>query len=125
MRAIAGGVVARTAASMRPRRLRRGNHRKLHLLRLAGPRFNEAAAITPRKFGSAELGGSRGKGFNEAAAITPRKYRHIITGFFADAASMRPRRLRRGNMRSARQASPHPSGFNEAAAITPRKSEAI
>ncbi len=84
-------------ASMRPRLLGRGN-----LCGAMRPppgrfRFNEAAAVRPRKrkarFPPADLIPS----FNEAAAVRPRKLgNHLFPGFFF-RASMRPRLLGRGN----------------------------
>ena len=61
-------------ASMRPRPLSRGN-------RLAWSdgapmtmyRFNEAAAVKPRKLTAVEAGKRSEKCFNEAAAVKPRK----------------------------------------------------
>src|SRR5688572_17004788 len=62
-------------------------------------------------------------GFNEAAANTPRKSdvkRHVRIARLS-AASMRPRRIRRGNPSCAFQLKSLRCGFNEAAANTPRK----
>ena len=86
-------------ASMRPRQFSRGNG--LAAWRTAREllgRFNEAAAIQPRKHETAlRMTGGRYR-FNEAAAIQPRK-----------------------PATAGRTQSPHRPSFNEAAAIQPRK----
>src|SRR5690606_21774689 len=63
-----------------------------------GSGFNEAAAHSPRKraqdFGLREIAPS----FNEAAAHSPRKRaRRARDGHWLVPASMKPRRIRRGN----------------------------
>ena len=61
-------------------------------------------------------------GFNEAAATSPRKLLvRCIVGAIDEVASMRPRRLRRGNIPEITQLPYLFFRFNEAAATSPRK----
>jgi len=66
--------------------------------------FNEAAANSPRKLPQPANAAGRIVGFNEAAANSPRKRDQRADREADDPASMRPRRIRRGN--SVRRFSP-------------------
>ena len=85
------------AASMRPRRIRRGNARRWSASRTSTAGFNEAAANSPRKHRREVRARVDHCGFNEAAANSPRKHADEQQSDFLDLASMRPRRIRRGN----------------------------
>ena len=114
-------VVARGRASMRPRRFRRGIPARGGCGRRGSHRFNEAPAISPGN----PAGGSpgprrRSRRFNEAPAISPGNpdERRDRLGRAA-AASMRPRRFRRG-IPAGRCLTPSAGRrFNEAPAISP------
>ena len=134
---------------MRPRPLGRGNNRCSWFADCRGRCFNEAAAVGPRKHGSANRDGAANRlpasmrprplgrgnqGGGElrhgigVASMRPRPLRRGNEGEIGtigenDArASMRPRPLGRGNtIRSGFLNSRMWTGFNEAAAVGPRK----
>ena len=86
-------------------------------------RFNEAAALLPRKMEGSPGGCcSRRTGFNEAAALLPRKICRPLA--FRDTwgeASMRPRHYCRGRCLRDGARVDETASFNEAAALLPRK----
>ena len=94
---------------MRPRPLGRGNTVAAADDKTPEYRFNEAAAVGPRKPPAIHHGCASMRGFNEAAAVGPRKPRNKIAGIVdAVDASMRPRPLGRGNgQHGERQAAAH------------------
>ncbi len=59
---------------MRPRLLGRGNILNLDAYLSQATRFNEAAAVRPRKLPGWNIGSHRPSCFNEAAAVRPRKH---------------------------------------------------
>ena len=136
------------AASMRPRRIRRGAGRTTDHLYASCGCFNEAPANSP---GSAILGQWDGDGdmgfneapanspgsdllgiegmasppsFNEAPANSPGSEAHGGLGPYTYArASMRPRRIRRGASDSTVASLSRSNGFNEAPANSPGSAE--
>ena len=113
-------------ASMRPRPLSRGNRICRCGHGTAGCRFNEAAAVKPRKL-IAVVVAAEG---NLCASMRPRPLSRGNTGH-ADVplfrpvqrASMRPRPLSRGNTFMRPPLPARSACFNEAAAVKPRKLE--
>ena len=111
-------------ASMRPRRVRRGNTRARLRPPQRSPRFNEAPACPPGK----SAGVSRRVDRHPVASMRPRRVRRGNLGHDPNlprrllAASMRPRRVRRGNPPPAPNTSRLRPGFNEAPACPPGKS---
>ena len=105
--AVAGsaGGVPESHASMRPRRVCRGNGAGPGPNRPPHPRFNEAPACLPGKWRDlfAALGGAL-QCFNEAPACLPGKCVAGVVGVEAELiASMRPRRVCRGNSHVGRK----------------------
>ena len=71
---------------MRPRRYCRGDEAKAADGRLTDSRFNEAAALLPRRFPQiVDVITPTVKGFNEAAALLPRRFADTA-GFFVLAS---------------------------------------
>ena len=103
-------------ASMRPRRIRRGNGVGAVYGERVALRFNEAAAHSPRKRAAAVTPLFGNASFNEAAAHSPRKLADLHAAQRRAAASMRPRRIRRGNLREPLWLSPRGS-----ASMRPRR----
>ena len=83
---------------MRPRRIRRGNAPAPAMGISLSRCFNEAAANSPRKRRSLRLSVCGRHRFNEAAANSPRKPQLVTECRIRVLASMRPRRIRRGNV---------------------------
>ena len=110
-----------TAPSMRPRPDWPRKRRAAGLSWCRPMAFNEAAAHWPRKRRPAGLPPARSRSFNEAAAHWPRKLRNARAHRLPEPASMRPRRIGRGNRHRARRAALRHHPFNEAAAHWPRK----
>ena len=87
------GIIRGFSASMRPRHENRGSRCRGELRKDGYARFNEAAALKPRKRYIEGLTITQGDGrFNEAAALKPRKP-SIASRMMPSrcAASMRPR----------------------------------
>ena len=86
------------------------------------PRFNEAGANPPRRAGGPVRGGPVWWGFNEAGANPPRRGRGVGTwAVRRELASMRPGRIRPGEMARHRTMPAHSICFNEAGANPPRR----
>jgi hypothetical protein len=101
-------------ASMRPRRIRRGNRRTLRSKPFAVVAWRTGP---PRKYCP-----SRIRSFNEAPANSPGKSaRDLTRQATVGLASMRPRRIRRGNARGVRDGASGAMRFNEAPANSPGK----
>src|SRR5581483_11472062 len=107
---------------MRPRRIWRGNTKPdgTNTSGLWG--FNEAAPNLARKSFTERAGHHRADGFNEAAPNLARKWKRSSCSASAGRASMRPRRIWRGNGATIGAAVKHKLGFNEAAPNLARKS---
>ena len=109
------------SASMRPRRFRRGEVVLQHPRDPARERFNEAPAIPPGRGDGGELGTSG----NPRASMRPRRFRRGEPEGWkhgshqAHPASMRPRRFRRGEGRASSRVADPWWCFNEAPAIPP------
>ena len=85
-------------ASMRPRRICRGNRPRLTSPNHKGKGFNEAPANLPGKFSSFRVQEGPSISFNEAPANLPGKCLAIRSiSSQVGIASMRPRRICRGN----------------------------
>ena len=107
---------------MRPGRIRPGNWTGGGACRRPGSGFNEAGADPPRKpCARWDIHSARPR-FNEAGADPPRKQQVIdlVCGVVGEA-SMRPGRIRPGNLLAMPRIPPGPPGFNEAGADPPRK----
>ena len=115
----------RGPASMRPRRIRRGRNRPRSAPGGRRSRFNEAAANSPRKGQPSVIWHPVTISFNEAAANSPRKGHPVCRLRRIFAASMRPRRIRRGRRARPPRRWCSSRGFNEAAANSPRKDPRI
>ncbi len=102
---------------MRPRR---GQHEQEDDRR-RDPRFNEAAANSPRRGLPASVPARLLEGFNEAAANSPRRGQDEQTLFHLPDASMRPRRIRHGEASRRTRKRRLMCRFNEAAANSPRR----
>ena len=87
-------------ASMRPRRIRRGTPRSRTSLTTRRRCFNEAPANSPGNGGGEQLPrGWAGSRFNEAPANSPGNApERKVSASTRAAASMRPRRIRRGTV---------------------------
>src|SRR5581483_7368143 len=109
------------SASMRPRRVGRGNTTTSRMLWLTPASFNEAAPRWARKQPEAPPACLRGARFNEAAPRWARKHRNSVSGGGKPRASMRPRRVGRGNKPTRRSSRTSATRFNEAAPRWARK----